>query len=253
LSKYSNKIYSKINEEVDSYFESNPDLDFFPAKKLMPSLIDAGVFDRDRKNGLPLRQKLKTLDENDELSLIPRVYPERFGQDTYWYFLRENAQFVSNHVSVEPNAKEKRAEERADSDENYILELIDELLNQKGSRKHTFEFLQGDLHQNGKTRTKSPIDLFYEELNLALELVEHPEHKKSAIKSKEEKVTVSGVSRAEQRKKYFNRKKSVLEEKGKTFIQIPIKDFQVDSSGQLIRDKVEDTRVLRALLSRFVD
>lgn len=253
MSKYTNSTFKKINEAVDSYFESHPEIDFFPAKKLMPALIEGGVFDRDRKNGLPLRQELKLLDENDELSLIPRVYPERIGHDTYWYFLRENAQFVSNHVSSEPNAKEKRAEERSDRDEIYIIELIDELLNEKGSRKHTFEFLLGDLHQNGKTRTKLPIDLYFEHLNLALELVEHPGKKKSAIKSKEEKVTISGVTRAEQRLKYFKRKKNVLEEKGKHFVEIPFKDFQIDSNYQLIRDKVEDTRVLRGLLSRFLD
>ena len=252
MAQETNDIIQKINEAVEAYFETNPNTNWFPAKKLMPALIENGVFDRDKKNGLPLRQVLRELDTKGELANVPRIHAERIGIDAYWYFVKEGAEFVSNHISDAPNAKQKRALERSNSDEVYLMGLIDELLNQTGSRKHTFEYLLGDIHQNGKKRTKLPIDLYYKELNLVLEFVEHSDSKKNAIDSKEERLTVSGITRAEQRLKYFNRKRKVLTEKDKSFIEIPLNDFEVDDSVKLIRNKGNDERVLRGLLSEFV-
>ena len=253
MTQDTNDINQRINEAVDAYFESNPDTNWFAAKKLMPALVKNGVFYRDKKNGMPLRQVLRALDTKGELENIPRVHAERIGIDVYWYFVREGAAFISNHLSDAPNAKQKRALERSNSDEVYLMGLIDELLNETGSRKHTFDYLLGDLHKNGKTRTKLPIDLYYVNLKLALEIVEHPERKKDAIESKEEKLTVSGITRAEQRLKYFNRKKKVLTKKDKFFIEIPLENFEVDDAMQLVRDKENDERVLRGLLSKFID
>lgn len=241
-----------INEAVDTYFKANPEIECFAAKKLMPSLVKKGVFMRDKKNGMPLRQVLRTLDANDELAAIPRLHAERLGEDVYWYFLREGAEFVSNHVSNTPNAKQKKALARSKSDIVYISDLIDDLLNEKGSRKHTFEYLLGDLHKNGKTRTKLPVDLYYSNLKLALEIVEHSEKKQDAIKTKEEKLTVSGITRAEQRLKYFNRKRSVLTKKEKFFIEIPLEKFEVDESNQLVRNLESDENVLKGILSEFI-
>lgn len=243
----------RINEAVDAYFESNPDTIWFAAKKLMPALIENGVFHRDKKNGLPLRQLLRTLNAKGELDQIPRLHAERIGVDIYWYFVREGAEFVSNHVTEEPNAKQKRALKRSNSDEVYILGLIDELFNEIGSRKHTFDDLLGDLHQNGETRTELPIDIYFAKFKLALEIVQHSGQKKSAIESKEEKLTVSGITRSEQRLKYQKRKKIVLAQKDISFIEIPLDSFEVDASNQLIRKKGNDVRELMGLLSDFID
>ena len=196
--------------------------------------------------------RLRELDTKGELENIPRIHAERIGVDVYWYFLREGATFVSNHITEAPNAKQKRALERSNSDEVYIMGLIDELLNETGSRKHTFDYLLGDLHQNGKTRTKLPIDLYYVKLNLALEIVEHPERNKNATDSKEEKLTVSGITRAEQRLKYAYRKKKTLTQKEKIFIEIPLEKFEMNDSLQLLRNKENDERVLRDLLSEII-
>lgn len=252
LTQDTNDINQKINEAVDAYFESNADTNMFAAKKLMPTLIKSGVFNKDKKSGLPLRLVLRALDEKGELEKIPRLYAERIGVDVYWYFLREGATFTSNHITEAPNTKQKRALEFANRDEVYIMGLIDELLNEIGSRKHTFEYLLGDLHQNGKTRTKLALDLFYINLNLAIEIVEHPDSLKNADDSNEEKLTVSGITRAEQRLKYFNRKRKVMYEKEKSFIEVPLEKFEVDDSFRLVRDKNKDERVLRDVLSEFV-
>jgi len=250
LAQETNDNNQKINEAVDAYFKANKKEDWFPAKKLMPALIKNGVFTKDKKSGMPLRQLLRSLDKNQELDQIPRVHAERIGVDVYWYFVRKGKKFVSNHVSEEPNAKQKRAIERSNSDEVYVMGLIDTLIGEKGSRKHTFEYLLGDLHKNGETRTKLPIDVYYPNLKLALEIVEIPLD--NAESTREEKLTVSGVTRAEQRQIYYNRKKTSLENKDIAFIDIPLERFDVDESSKLLRDAEKDERVLRDLLSGFI-
>ena len=253
MAEQAKDINQRINEAVDAYFESHADIQQFSAKKIMPDLVKNGVFIRDIKNGMPLRQVLRALDIQGELELVPRAYAERIGADIYWYFVREGSEYISNHVSDVPNAKERKAIERTESDETYLIVLIDELLNQSGARKQTFDFLLGDIHQNGKTRTELPLDLYYRELKLAIEFVEHPESAKAKHDPKQEKLTVSGISRAEQRIKYLNRKKKVLAKKEMHFVEIPLIAFDLNDSFKLIRSKENDERVLRGLLSEFMD
>ena len=88
---------------------------------------------------------------------------------------------------------------------------------------------------------------------MALEFVKHPEELSDANKSLEEKLTVSGITRAEQRFKYYQRKKKTLQERAVNFIEVPIERFEVDDTFKLIRTKTNDERVLRELLSSFID
>ena len=241
-----------INDAVEAYFNANPEVNSFPAKKLMPGLISAGLFKKDKKNGMPLRQVLRRLDSNGELEKIVRLHAERVGEDVYWYFVREGATFVSNHVTEAPNAKQRKAIERSNSDEMYLLDLLDEVLKRKGSRKHTFDYLLGDLHKDGKTRTELAIDVFYVKLNLAIEIIEHPSISEKANAEKEEKLTVSGITRAEQRLKYFNRRKSVLTKKDKAFVEVPMERFEVDEKFRLVRNKENDEQIVKELLTDFI-
>jgi hypothetical protein len=253
LVKETNDINQRINEAVDAYFELNADTTWFAAKKIMPDLVKNGIFSKDVKNGMPLRQVLRALDADNQLESIPRVHADRNGNDVYWYFVREGSEYVSDRKPDAPNAKQRRAIERENSDEVYLIGLIDELLNKEGSRKHTFSYLLGDLHQDGETRTELPIDLYYRELKLALEFIEHPASEKEMIAAKQEKLTVSGVPRAEQRIIYFERKKSILEKKEIDFIEIPIAAFDVNESFKLKRVQESDLRVLGNLLSDFIN
>ena len=43
----------------------------------MPALINAGVFTKDHKKGLPLRKILRKLDTENSLDKIPFVHAER--------------------------------------------------------------------------------------------------------------------------------------------------------------------------------
>ena len=46
----------------------------------------------------------------------------------------------------------KTESKRKDSDENYVLNLCDEVLGKTGSRQHTFDFLRGDAGKNNEGR-----------------------------------------------------------------------------------------------------
>jgi hypothetical protein len=79
-------------------------------------------------------------------------------------------------------------------DEIYILNLCDKLLKCKALRQHRFDFLRGD---SGR---KLPVDAYYEDLKLVIEYRERQHSEPVALFDK--RMTLSGVSRGEQRAKY---------------------------------------------------
>lgn len=241
----------KINEVIADYFNTHPDVDWIAAKEIMPDLIKAGIFTKDEKSGLPLRKVLRALDEKDALDEIPFVHPERINKNTYWYFVKEGAQYIPKEVINPISKKERTLINRKNSDEYYVLDLCDELLNEKAARQHTFDFLVGDVHQDGRTRTELPLDGYYYDLNLAIEYSEKQDSEDSKVDNPD-KMTISGVRRAEQRKIYNRRKKEVLRKKEINFIEIKYKDFDFDDQSKLIRNKEKDTKVLKRILKKFL-
>ncbi len=219
----------------------------------MPNLIAAGAFEKDVKNGLPLRKVLRDLDNEAQLDQIPRAHADRTGRDIYWYFVREGSEYVPEVQPESLSAKERKALERANSDEKYLVDIINSLLGKKGTEKQTFDYLLGDLHQDGETRTELPVDLYFWELKLAIEFVNHPKTREQLIPQKQKKMTVSGVTRAEQRVKYFDRKKKVLTKKGIDFVEIPLAGFTCNEELKLVRNAEDDERVLRGILGHYLD
>jgi len=55
-------------------------------KDLMPNLIQKGFFNNDHRNGLPLRNILRDLDDCDMLYLLPQVMVERKETNRFWFF-----------------------------------------------------------------------------------------------------------------------------------------------------------------------
>lgn len=55
-------------------------------KDLMPILIEKSFFKKDHRNGLPLRNVLRTLDDSNELYLLPQVRVERKETNRLWFF-----------------------------------------------------------------------------------------------------------------------------------------------------------------------
>lgn len=240
-----NSKINTINECVKSYFDTNQDTDWIPVKDLMSDLVKAGVFNKDIKKGLPLRKVLRALDKNDQLASIPRLHAERKDENTYWYFVQEGKTFEPKPTTYRVSEKPKFIKE--ESDEYYLIGLCNAYLESKASHQHTFEDLLGDLHKDGYSRTALPIDAFYEDLNVAIELTEKnfPE---DDVYDKPEKKTISGVNRAAQRKRYTKIKKDYLTKNEIQLIEIDYNLFTLDSRYRLVRDLEKDTKIINNTL-----
>ncbi len=79
-----------INQVIKGYFASNQSINLVLAKDLMPQFIEASIFNKDHKNGLPIRNILRALDKKQQLHLIPTIYADRKKVNTNWYFQRND-------------------------------------------------------------------------------------------------------------------------------------------------------------------
>lgn len=238
-----------INEAIEKYFRRNTSVSKVMAKDLMPLFIKEGIFEKDHRSGLPIRNLLRDLDKANQLNLIPSVLAERKLKNTNWYFLKQGEKSHST-VRIQKNlnktssiAKKSKIKDR---DEDYIIGLCDEVLKLKSSRQHKFNFLLGD------AGTKLPVDAYYESLNLVIEYRERQHTEPVKHFDKPDKMTVSGVHRGEQRKIYDERRRKVLPENGINFIEISFSDFNFDSSKRIIKNKSNDLEKVKSLLEKNI-
>lgn len=245
---------NKINTVIESYFKNNESVTIIPVKNLMPDFINAGIFPKDYKNGFPIRKVLRELDEANQLSLIPNVYAEKNEQSTYWYFIPTNAPVPTTPYKQNEKSEEakKSLAKRANSDESYVIDLCDKVIGEKADRQKRFSFLLGDLHRDGKTRTRLPVDAYYETLNLVVEFMESQDAENVPIIDKPEKKTVSGVTRDEQRLIYEKRRFEVLPEHNIEVLAISYADFEHDSKNELLRNKDVDLEIVKEKLSKYL-
>jgi hypothetical protein len=244
------KIISRVIEE---YFNNNSQVIWIKAKDIMPDLIKAGVFVKDNKAGKPLRDILRELDKSNALDKIPFVHAERKDKNTYWYIVRSGGEYAPTEASPKVTRKQYAKNKRDSSDEHYIINLCDEILGLNASRQHTFSFLVGDLHKDGVSRTKLPLDAYYESLNLVVEFLEKQHTEEISLFDKADRVTVSGVSRSEQRKIYDQRRRTVLKNKEIDLIEVDYSLFEVDNNKKLLRNKENDIQVLSQLLTKYIN
>ena len=125
-----------INKVIQTYFENNPSVNEVMAKDMMPYFILAGVFEKDVKNGLPIRTILRRLDEKNELYKIPFVYAERKEVNTHWFFQRNAAAPTKKVTETTKSKSVSKSSSRQDSDEHYVLDLCDDVLGMQGLRQH---------------------------------------------------------------------------------------------------------------------
>ena len=114
------------------------------------------------------------MDDANNLHLIPYVHVERKALNRNWYFCDtsiaippQSPQMNSNvHAKVTENAATRHKIDEGQKkyrDEDYVIDLCDEVLNLKASRQHRFDFLVGD------TGMPLPTDAYYAEHNLVVE------------------------------------------------------------------------------------
>ncbi|MBK7886885.1 MAG: hypothetical protein IPJ86_06130 [Bacteroidetes bacterium] len=125
---------------------------------------------------------------------------------------------------------------RSHSDESYIIDLCDEVLNQKAIRQHRFDFLVGD------SGSKLPVDAYYPELNLVVEFKERQHTEEVTFFDKRQ--TVSGVGRGEQRRRYDQRRRDVLPQHGIKLIELDYSFFEHTRGKKLSRRKEADLAIL---------
>ncbi|MGZ2370673.1 hypothetical protein ACXR6G_12900 [Ancylomarina sp. YFZ004] len=244
----------KINTVIEEYFNTNASLTIAPVKDLMPAFIKAGIFTKDIKRGLPIRLILRELDTNNELALIPFVHAERHGEHTYWYFVPANAS-----TPDAPYKQEKKNPEndpiaiRLNSDETYVIGLCDKVLSLKANRHKRFDFLMGDLHKDGKTKTMLPVDAYYEELQLVVEYKEIQNFRPVAIRDKDEEdeEDTNTVTREELRRIYDERRAKVLPKNEISLVVISYSDFVFNDKNKIIRMEENDLEIVEKALIDF--
>ena len=67
----------KINNVLDEHFKSNFSNDKIPAKDYMNLFIKNGIYEKDIRNGFPLRKDLRKLDEMNQLYRVKHITIER--------------------------------------------------------------------------------------------------------------------------------------------------------------------------------
>lgn len=113
-------------------------------------------------------------------------------------------------------------------------------MGQAASRQHRFPFLTGD------TGRKLPVDGYYESLNLVVEYRE--KQHSEAVPFFDQRITVSGVARSEQRCIYDERRREVLPLHGIALVEVSYADLCHNTRKKLQRNIEHDREVLREIL-----
>jgi hypothetical protein len=120
---------------------------------------------------------------------------------------------------------------RADSDEGYVLDLCDELLNERGLRQHRFEWLLGDPGRTGR-QVRLPVDGFWAGHHLVVEYREIQHDHPVAHFDKPDRLTISGVHRGLQRALYDARRDTEIPAHGLRLVVIRPADLAADHRGR---------------------
>ncbi|MFT4900710.1 MAG: hypothetical protein ACI9U0_002517 [Flavobacteriales bacterium] len=244
----SEEMISKINEVITNYFNTNKDTEWIPIKTIMADLVLEGVFVKDVKKGMPFRKVLTTLHFAKELSKIPSVHAEKKEEAIYWYLVREGGKFTPKESSNLPAQNPNKKVHILNSDDTYLIELCDQLLKEVSRKQFTFDDLLGDFHKDKISQTKLPLDAYYTSLNLVIEVVNKKSTPPKKGKDKSQKLTVSGVTREEQRKVYQERKSAYLAENNIKLFEINFALFETNDQNKLVRTKDNDEALLKELL-----
>ena len=137
---------------------------------------------------------------------------------------------------------------RSGSDEAWVIDLCDEVLGRKALRQHRFPFLVGDPGPSGR-RTCLPVDAFYPDLKVVIEYHERQHRERVAFFDR--RMTVSGMPRGEQRRRYDDLRRALLPENGYHLEILEWSEFEHDRAGRLLRGS-RDASVVRQCLASYL-
>jgi hypothetical protein len=141
-----------------------------------------------------------------------------------------------------------RAAPSAARDETYMIDLCDEVLGQEALRQHCFSFLLGDPGVSGR-RAALPVDAFYPALNLVVEY--HERQHTERVGFFDDRPTVSGVGRGEQRRRYDDYRRTLLPQHGYDLVCFTYGDF-AHSSSKRLRRTAFDRAIVESRLGRYL-
>jgi hypothetical protein len=183
-----------------------------------------------------------------------RVAYPRFEPGKRWELSHDQVEAARNHWGGAPLERQplrpKSRNTRAASDEVYVIDLLDELVQEKSQRQHRFDWLLGDPGRNSR-RVELPVDAYWPELQLVVEYRERQHTKETPFFDKLAVVTVSGVHRGEQRRRYDARRDELIPAHGLRLLVVNADQLVCDARGKLKRERQVDRNVLTALLRRI--
>jgi hypothetical protein len=137
-------------------------------------------------------------------------------------------------------------------DEDYVINICDRLLRLKAQRQSRFDLLRGDPGRNGSVGRRLPVDAYYPELNLVIEYRERQHSEPVTFFDKPERLTCSGCTRGEQRKRYDQLRRDVLKQHGIRLLELDYSQLSCNRQGRLRRDEAVDEAVIRHQLSEYL-
>lgn len=135
-----------------------------------------------------------------------------------------------------------------DNDAFYVLNLCEQVLGSISSREHRFEWLRGDVSSRTGRSMTLPVDGYWRELGLVVEVMESQHFAPTPHFDKPDVITVSGVNRGLQRRLYDQRKAELIPLHGISFLAIAISEFETRGK-KLRREPAADIEVVRGRLS----
>jgi len=179
-----------------------------------------------------------------------RNYPNIFERDGPVISLTKTS---NNRLKKTKEVKSRiawsKTKERKDSDENYVIDLCDVVLETKSIRQHKFDFLKGDTNSQGRS-VRLPVDAFYQEINLVVEYRERQHSEEVRFFDKPNKITISGMNRGKQRQLYDQRRREVLPKHNIELVEISYFDFNYNEQKRIIRHKKKDIEIIRHKLKK---
>lgn len=85
-----------INSVLSAYFADKTNPRQVPALELMGLFINKGIFNKDHRNGLPIRNILRKLNSEGRLHDIPYARGELKQKNIYWTFVDVNTDMDAN-------------------------------------------------------------------------------------------------------------------------------------------------------------
>ena len=156
-------------------------------------------------------------------------------------------QFQSKSKQNYKRDLKKSFRQNINSDERYVIDLCDKILNLKALRQHKFDFLLGDPNSSGIS-AKLPVDAYYHELNLVVEYREKQHTESVTFFDKPNILTVSGVHRGIQRKIYDQKRDEILPKNGLNLILIYYSDFDYDKRKRILRREKKDIKTIEKII-----